>query len=327
MPEMDMTAPRSLPDFGFADLLAPLTPEAFARDFRGRKPVHVPGPADKFAFAMSWDQMNAILEQTAIWTPHTLGMVLDKRVLPPAEYAREGVGRDGRPGLLVDFDRVRALIRRGASIVLNEIETLTPGLKRIAEALQHDPGGKVQANLYCSWRKHQAFDVHFDTHDVFAMQITGEKTWRIYQRHFKDPINHPFFKQIDQRTNEASKGPLGMEVVMRPGDLLYIPRGFYHEAVAETDATVHISFSIVTMIGLDVISLLFEYGVRDELFRAGLPHPDERGGAALEEHLMRLAGRMREILREPKTRAHIEQIVRDFRHPLQHIKLPDDAGQ
>jgi len=325
---MDMPTPRSPGGFGFAELLAPLSPEEFARDIQGKKPVHVPGASpDKFAFAMSWDLLNGILDQSGIWTPQTLNLVLDKGVLPAAEYTREATGRDGRPMSVLDFDKVRAHVARGASLVLNEIETLTPGMKRIAETLAREPGGKVQANLYCSWQKRQAFDVHFDTHDVFALQIAGDKVWRVYQRHFKDPINHPAFKLIDQRAHDTNKGALLMEVTMRPGDLMYIPRGFYHEALAESGATVHLSFSIVTLIGLDIVSLLFEHGVLDEVFRAAVPQPSVRGGAALDEYLMRLAGRMREILRDPTVRKQLEQMLAAYRNPVQRIKLPDDAGK
>jgi ribosomal protein L16 Arg81 hydroxylase len=319
---MDISAPRSPDGFGFAELLAPVTPADFARDVQGRKPLHVPGAADKFAFAMSWDLLNGLLDQSRIWSPQTLTLALDGKVVPGAEYGRQGVDREGRPALLVDFDRVRALVGKGASLVLNEVETLTPGMKQIADALAREPGGKVQANLYCSWRRRQAFDVHFDTHDVFAMQITGEKTWGIYQRHFKDPVNHPIFKQIDQRTIDANKGALQMEVTMRPGDLLYIPRGVYHEALADSDSTVHLSYSVVTMIGLDVISLLFEHAVRDEVFRAGVPQPVVRGGAALDEYLTQLADRVRALLRDPKLRADLDRYVAGYRYPIQRIKLP-----
>ena len=311
----------------FADLIAPVSPQDFFAAIAGKKPVHIPGSPDKFAFAMSWDLMNAILNQSAIWTPQTLQLVLDKVVLRPDLYAIDGMMRDGGRAQTVDFNKVRALIRQGASLVLNEIETLTPGMKRIAEILGTIPGGKVQGNLYCSWQKRQAFDVHFDTHDVFAMQVTGDKVWRIYQRHFKDPINHPAFKARDAAFHQANKGALLMEFTMRPGDLVYIPRGFYHEAMAESDSTVHMSFSVVTMIGLDVLSMLFEQGVMDEAFRQSVPQPDERGGAALDEYLMRLAGRMREILRDPKVRSQLEGHLRNFTFQSHTIKLPDDSGK
>jgi hypothetical protein len=307
------------------DLLSPVTSQEFFNSVDGKKPVHIPGRPDKFAFAMSWEILNGILDQSVLWSPYGFQLILDKVTLRPEQYTRDGIGRDGRPTLLVDFEKARAFIRQGASIVLNEIETLTPGMKRIADILGREPGGKVQGNLYCSWLRHQAFDVHYDTHDVFAMQITGEKIWRIYQRHFKDPINHPAFKMHDAAFHHANKGPLSMEVMMRPGDLIYIPRGFYHEALAESDATVHMSFSVVQMIGLDVISMLFEYGVLDDAFRQAVPQPGVREGKALDEYLMRMAGRIREILRDPIVRAQIETAIRGFRHPTDRIDLPGDA--
>jgi bifunctional lysine-specific demethylase and histidyl-hydroxylase MINA len=325
---MDTTyMPPGLASLQFADLIAPIAQPDFLSSILGKKPIHIPGNPDKFTFAMSWDLMNAVLNQSGIWTTQTLQLVLDKVVLRPDLYGIEGTGRDGGRSQSVDFNKVRALIRQGASLVLNEIETLTPGMKRIAEILGRTPGGKVQANLYCSWQKHQAFDVHYDTHDVFAMQVSGEKAWRIYQRHFKDPINHPAFKMRDTAFHHANKGPLLMEFTMRPGDLVYIPRGFYHEALAESDSTVHMSFSIVSMIGLDVLTMLFEHGVMDEAFRQSVPQPDERDGAALNEYLMRLAGRMREILRDPKVRAQLEAYLRTYTFQSHSIKLPDDSGK
>ena len=318
-------APARYSGLAFADLIAPLSTEDFFKSYAGKKPIHIPGPADKFTFAMSWDHLNRILNQTAIWTPHTLQLVLDTNMVRPDQYSREGFGRDGNLTLLADFEKVRTFLRHGASLVLNEIETLNPGLKSIAEVLGYEPGGKVQGNLYCSWQKHQAFDVHYDTHDVFAMQVVGEKAWRIYQCPFKDPINHPMFKSRDNAFHRAHKGDLSMEFTMRPGDLVYVPRGFYHEALAESDATVHMSFSVVPLIGLDVVTMLFEHGVADDVFRQAVPHPDERGGAALDEYLMRMVGRMREMLRDPKVRDQIAGVIRNYRFPIERIDVADEG--
>jgi hypothetical protein len=85
------------------------------------------------------------------------------------------------------------------------------------------------------------------------------------------------------------------------------------------------SFSVVPMIGLDVMSMLFEQSVLEDIFRQAVPRPDERNGAALDEYLMRLAGRLRETLREPKFRAQLETLVTNFANRPQRIKLPDDS--
>jgi len=311
--------------FSFAELIAPQDVTAFFEGVHRKRPLHIPGNADKFAFSMSWELLDGMLDQSAIWTPHTLQLVLNKVTLRPEQYTYQGVGRDGRPTLLVDFARMRAAVDRGSTILLSDCNTLTPGIKAICEALGREPGGKVQANLYCSWAGHQAFDVHYDVGDVFVTQIHGEKIWRIYQQAVKDPVRHPLF--MDTNVHREKMGVLSAEIVMRPGDMLYIPGGFCHEAMTEHGASIHITYEMKAMTGMDVIPLLLERAVRDEVMRAPLPHPSARDGKALEEQLMRIAGRMREMLREPAARAYIEAQMRDFPHPTQGIKLPDDSGK
>lgn len=321
---MDSSPPQ---DLSFDDLIAPLGRGEFFDGIHRKRPVHVAGPAEKFQFAMDWELLSDLINQAAIWSQKSLQLYLDTQEIPGSEYCVPGVNRDGEQGLMVDIDRLRHWLGEGASLVLNDIETLTPGMLEIAHILGYEPGGKVQANLYCSWLAHQAFPPHFDVHDVFAMQISGEKRWRIYQRHFIDPINHPHFRQLDQAFHDRHKGAISMEFVMTPGDLVYIPRGYYHDAIAESDATVHLSFSAVPAIGLDLISAVFDRAVYDEVFRQAIPDPAVDGGKATEQHLTRLAGRFRELVREPEFQGKFVDNLRNFRFERQRIKLPDDAGR
>ena len=310
----------------FADLLSPVTPETFFADTRDRRPLHVPGDPAKFEPVMSWDDLTGLLNQAALWTGHTLQMVMDKRVLPVPEYCRPGRTRDGGQAMLADLEKVRAWVKRGASIVLNEIDTLCPGVRGVAKALEGGPGGNVQSNLYCSWKARQAFDSHFDTHDVYALHIAGSKRWRIYQRHFEAPINHPVFKNLDQQYHNAHKGPVSQEVVLNPGDLLYIPRGFYHDAIAESEATVHLACSVVPVIGLDMISAMFERAAHDALFRRAIPDPSQEDGAALARHLEALADRFGELARDKAFLDRFREAIRAHAHPRSEIRLPEDAG-
>ena len=42
--------------------------------------------------------------------------------------------------------------------------------------------------MYCSFKGVQAFQTHYDLHDVFAVQAEGEKTWRIYESRADAPV-------------------------------------------------------------------------------------------------------------------------------------------
>jgi bifunctional lysine-specific demethylase and histidyl-hydroxylase MINA len=308
-----------------ADILHPLTPDEFFERHHRRTPVHIRGESDKFASVMDWGTLSGLLSQSGLWSARSLELVLDTAKVDPKDYCRPGIDRDGRENLLADMDRVGAWLRRGASLVCNDIDSLTPGLKAAARALEVGVGGKAQANLYCSWQEHQAFDSHFDTHDVFALHVAGEKKWRIYQRHFEDPIAHPLFKTLGQEFHDRHKGPVSLELTMRPGDMLYIPRGWYHDALAATPGTVHIAFGVTTVIGLDLMTMLFERAVHDPLFRRTVPAPDADGGAALAGHMTALGARVAEFVREPATIDQFTRFIAGYRYNRGTLTLPDDA--
>ncbi len=311
----------------FADLIAPMTPETFYAEYHGKKPVHITGWPGKFDSVLTWDGLSGLLNQNNIWTRHALAMVMDTRPLQPPEYCYPGKDRDGRDNMLVDFGKVSAWLRRGASLVLNDIDTLTPGLKAISSVLETELNAKAQGNLYCSWKAHQGFGSHFDTHDVYAVHVAGKKTWHIYQRHFQDPIAHPVFKSLSDEFHEKNKGPLSLEAPLEPGDLLYIPRGWYHHALATSQATFHIAFGMTTVIGLDLLAMVFERAVHDPLFRATVPSPKHGAGRAFADHLAELGNRLATYPRESDLVAQFEKHMERFRYPRWTLTLPDDAVQ
>ena len=138
-------------------------------------------------------------------------------------------------------------------------------------------GGKVQGNLYLSSRRRPGFGAHFDTHDVYAVHVEGTKTWHVYEGRAHDPIAHPLFKSLSREHHEQAKGAKLMDVHMEPGDLLYLPRGQYHDALADEGGTVHIAFGVTYPIGFDVMTLLFDRVAAEPEFRANLPRPDGPG--------------------------------------------------
>ena len=71
------------------------------------------------------------------------------------------------------------------------------------------PGVKLQANLYLSSQKRQGFQVHFDTHDVFAVHVMGEKTWMVYEGHSASPIAHPLFENLPPNRHEKVRAACG----------------------------------------------------------------------------------------------------------------------
>jgi hypothetical protein len=304
----------------FEAIMAPLGARRFLDDYLGQQPLHLEGGAGKWAEVMSWPVLSRLLGMASIWSAASLPLVMDKEPVPPGAYAAPAVGRDGGQVLRPDPAKVQEWLRRGATLVANDIDQLTPELRAFCAAMEAALGGKVQGNLYLSSKRRQGFRVHYDTHDVFAVHTMGEKAWFVFEGRADDPIAHPTFKEVPQEHHEQAKGRLWKEVRLKPGDLLYLPRGQYHYALADDGACVHIAFGVTYPIGLDVVSYLFERMIGEPLARANLPRSDP---AALRQRLAALGERIGAVLREPRSATDIEGLMAGFRYPRVEYQLPE----
>lgn len=284
----------------FAELLAPVTPETFLAEYYGQRPLHIPGAAHKFSAILSWPRFTELLNMSGIWTAASLKMKLDRRDVPPQLYCARTVDRNQQSTWQPIPAKVSAFARRGASLVCNEIETLTPGLRAVTNVLEQTLNGRANCNLYCSWKDRQAFDSHYDKHEVFALFLEGEKRWRLYEGRIENPIHHAMFANQTQEYLDSRKGRLAEEIVTRPGDLLYIPRGQFHDALATDQASLHVSFAVAVPNGLTLLTDAWERAAADPLFRANLPAPSKPGGEArLHAHLEALSAAFAALISGP----------------------------
>ena len=307
----------------FEQLLLPVRVDEFFADHFGRTPLHIPGQPEKFASVMSWDELNRMLGMD-VWDANTLQLVLNKQRVPPAAYSQTIVNRNQRQVMQPDSGKVMELLGRGASLVLNNIETLHPNILAVADVIGNLLGAKVSANLYCSWHQQPAFDSHYDRHDVFALHVLGEKKWRVYEGRIDNPVEHAAFYNIPQVECDRLKGRVAQEVTMRPGDLLYLPRGQFHDALASSAASIHVTFGCGQPTGLDWLTHLWERAIQDARFRADLPPAgDAAGEAALRAHVESLTQAVRELaLNSPGPEA-AAAFRRGFGVKRHRFNLPD----
>jgi len=303
-----------------SDLLAPVDADEFLERYHDKRPLHIPGNPEKFEGVADFGILERLLNMTAIWSSASLQLALDRQRIAPQAYCTSKQNRDGLEVLQPDPDKVMAQLRMGASLVANDIDTLTPEIAQIAELLERALNVKAQANLYYSWKQRQAFTSHFDTHDVFALHMVGEKTWRIYKNRMPHPIRHPSF-QFDDAYQEANRGEILEEVTLTPGDLLYLPRGQFHDALASSEGAVHIAFGATGVIGLDFVNAMTEMVVGSELYRMNFPRP-EAGRAALKQHIKALAAELGRIAESDNFLARFENYQQEFHYRRGGISIP-----
>ena len=242
----------------------PLDNNFFSNNF-GKKYIHKREFINDATSVVSLEILDDMLSKSNIWNNKNFKMMLDQKTINSNEYSSLSIditGNNNRP----DVDKVQRLVSKGASIILNDIEKYNTNLLKISDELQRLTQGRCQGNLYFSMASHQAFGPHFDLHDVFAFHFEGEKVWNIYENIEDSPINHPVFKiSSEERIKRAGK--LIDQVTLKPGDLLYIPRGQYHDALASKNGAIHVAFGLTYFKPIDLMSSLWEKFILNDFMR------------------------------------------------------------
>jgi len=309
-----------MPGMSLAALIAPLPVDRFLAEFWCRRPVHIRAPREGGRPGLvDWARLNLLLAQRAHWDADHLKLVMNSRGVPGEHFLQPVPGFGNR--LLADPARVEALLALGASMVANEVQDADPTVRALTDALGRQFGARAWGNLYASFRGVQAFASHCDTHEVFALQCEGEKRWRLYANPAVNPTETPHGDDAQARI-DAAKGPVILDIVLKPGDVLYIPRGWYHDAIASAESSLHLTIGVLPHTARVLFDLLAREAMQDPLFRAYLPDARIDGGGALAAHVAALLHRLGEIAATPAFRDDIAVEQARSVDPVGGLRLP-----
>ena len=233
-----------------------------------KKYIHLKNENENLKEVMNINNLNKLISMHNCWDQKNFSLVLNKNTIPFSAFLTTGNAL-GFAKMAPDPIKVENYIKKGASLVLNDLVYFSEDIEKLASDLQTITNGRCQANLYFSMQSHQAFAPHFDTHDVFALHCEGEKLWNIYENFEKDPINHPIFKQeLNDKTENPGK--IIDQVLLKPGDLLYLPRGQFHDALASKNGAIHIAFGITYLKPIDIFQYYYEQIIVNDYFRSDI---------------------------------------------------------
>jgi len=220
---------------------------------------------DRFRGLLSIADLDAFLRTDAARTPRVAmadGSRKGSAAVPIDDYIEEGGDR-------VDLPRLFALHDAGASLVVAQFHEVHPPLARFCRGLEKAFLHGVQANIYLTPPDAQGFRVHFDTHDVLVLQVSGRKAWRVW-----DAIPYAAPTRHTPWTNSVATEGEPHELLMSPGDVLYLPRGVMHEAMVQQgeEPSLHITIGLMEPgLGEMLRELLTELEAEEPALRAALP--------------------------------------------------------
>jgi ribosomal protein L16 Arg81 hydroxylase len=261
------------------DLLSPLTVDEFLSNFWGQTFKHVPGTPDKFSHLFPWQRLNEALEQHRLDFPR-IRLTRDGERLQPSSYISHST--PGRKRVAVPrlrYEKLTQELNNGATLVLDSVDELYEPLRALAEALELFFHERIQINAYAGWKTSRGFDLHWDDHDVFILQVTGRKQWMVHGMTLAYPLAG------DPKEPKPTEPPL-WDHILEAGDLLYIPRGFWHVAYPLNEPTLHLTVGVHNRAGLDLLRWLVNRMRSREVFRMDLPRFATR--ETIQAHLLQM---------------------------------------
>ncbi len=229
-----------------------IDPQTFATEYWGRKPLLSPSEAlpRDFGDLLSTSSVDELIAERGVRAPFIRlakeGDVLAKDCyLGPAGFGAEMPDQ-------VDSAKVLAQFTAGATIVLQGLHRLWPPLIDFVGQAVDELGHPVQANAYITPPANRGFDPHYDVHDVFVLQASGQKRWIVHEPVHDHPLpSQPWTQHREAITKRVTDGPV-IDTVLSEGDALYLPRGWIHSARAMETTSVHLTIGVSPLTGIDV---------------------------------------------------------------------------
>jgi lysine-specific demethylase/histidyl-hydroxylase NO66 len=245
-PTLTLTTRTARADAALARCIEPVDPEDFLHEYWERAPLYVPRSGEgAFDELFSRAEAERLVTSTGLRTP---GFRLVKAGDQLGGYTTDLPWRPRPFTGTADVRRVLQEFERGATIVLQALHMTHEPLATFARELELELRHPVQVNAYYTPRDAQGLPVHHDTHDVFVLQVSGEKRWRIYEPVLELPLR-------SQRYAAKLGGPGAtvLDVTLTPGDTLYLPRGWLHEALTSGADSLHLTVGVNVITWLDAL--------------------------------------------------------------------------
>ncbi len=222
---------------------------AFLSDHFGRDAFRQRLAAGEASRLFNWEVLNRVLAEHRLGPPR---LKLEK----DGAQVGGGVFRERRPRpnqVLHDID-VPALyehLRDGATLILDAVNELHAPLQRLCSGLAEEFSASSQTN-------------HWDDHDVFVVLVVGRKRWNLYGFTQPAPLRRDRRNPAPKPTSEAR------EIVLEAGDMLYLPRGYWHAAIGLGEPSLHLTLGLSRKTGADFLHWLADEAVAELAVRTDL---------------------------------------------------------
>ena len=185
-------------------LIAPVTREAFLERYYERDALIANrGEPDRYADLLTLDMLDHFIASANL-REGMVDLASQKSRIARDTYIDDR-GRISSVGIAENY-------LRGATMILPHLHESMFNLGEFCRSLEEVFSCHVQTNIYLTPQissdgtSNQGFPPHYDNHDVFVMQISGTKAWRLYGVPVETPYRGEEFQVGRHEPGEVTKG-------------------------------------------------------------------------------------------------------------------------
>lgn len=237
----------------------------------GRRRTHLIGPLDEFlaahdVYARDADVSSARLVQARDGIDRTSLAVGDLVLAPPTARSPQRADAAGIVRGLID----------GLSVKVKTLDESFPDLSAFVEDVERVVGRRSGILAFLSGPGALGWGAHFAYHDLLVVQLAGTKAWTTYE-----PIEA---NALSPHTPYRVSEDQDWEGLLRPGDVMHLPRGWGHQVVGTDEFSVHMTLSLGARPAAQVLQAAAGGSVSSPALRADLaagavPDPELLGAA------------------------------------------------
>ena len=254
----------------YAWLIDPMPSAEFERDYYEQRLFHIRREASPYyAELLSVTDLDIVLGTHSAGYPD-ISLVRGDGDVATGEYTNDA-GRIQPLEVARRFDD-------GATVIFRQLHKRVPALARLCVALGRRFSSRVQTNVYLTPPDAQGFAPHWDTHDVFVLQISGTKRWSIYDTQVRLPLR-------GQRYEPGTPpGDVSDEFELGPGSAVYLPRGLMHSARSTDQPSLHVTLGLTAFTWAEfLVESVTAAALGEESLRRNLPGEFAREGFPVAE--------------------------------------------
>lgn len=234
-----------------ATLIRPVEQQEFFADYWESQVLHTRGDASRFAGMLDVAGAEALL-RGRVESSRLVRIVRDGVTVAPSSYRRtRQLSRERELPDTLDLGRTWQHFAAGCTIVIQNVEFSDPQTECFRDTLEAQLQHRVEVHAFLAPAHNQEFGLppHADPISAFIIQREGRRRWRIFEQ-TRIPLPR-------ERGYPTPVGACLLDVVLEPGDGLYIPRGCTHEVTSVGVESFHLTVGIRVTTVNDLLEAFF----------------------------------------------------------------------